>query len=73
MTPRDMELEAALYWRRAQNLAALRLSRAVLEQNRALAKEVRSDLEAMAMHSEWPRLRRAALGALNGGRRRAAG
>lgn len=66
MNARNMEVEAAIYWRSARTLAALRL---IPELTPALAdksNETFADLEAVAMHSDWPKLRATARKTLDG-------
>ena len=71
MNVREMEAEAKLFWTLARKAAALRLANRP-ELDDAL-EIVRGDLEAIAMHSDWPRLRIAAKRALRPRRRRAVG
>ena len=69
-----MEVEAAIYWRAARNLKALALLKSRTPALLARAGDAAADLEAVALHSEWPALREAAGRALAGGKRqRAAG
>jgi hypothetical protein len=66
MTARDMEVEAAIYWRSARMLAALRLVPRLTPELLAKSGETFSDLEAIAMHSDWPKLRATAQNTLDG-------
>jgi hypothetical protein len=72
MTARDMEVEALIYWRASTALSAVRVAFAAPDI--PLGREARDNLEAISMHSEWPRLRTFAALALAGRKRgRAAG
>lgn len=62
----DMAIEAAIYWRSARTLVALRLLPQLTPALQARADDAASDLEVVAMHSDWPRLRIAAKKALEG-------
>lgn len=64
MTAREMETEAAIYWRAARNMAALRLAFFAPKVKPEVKAQIIDDLEAVAMHSEWPRLRTAAANTL---------
>ena len=67
MTAREMEVEAAIFWRASRTIAAIRLlptlTPTLLMQVGAAAEE----LEAVSLHSEWPKLRAAAARVLAGG------
>lgn len=66
MTARDMEVEAAIYWRSARTLAALRLLPQLTPALLVRSGETFADLEAVAMHSDWPKLRATAQKTLDG-------
>lgn len=71
MNARVMETEAGIYWRLARNHAALTVA---FGPDCPKAAPIREDLEAIATHSDWPRLRAAAAGVLQrAGARRAYG
>lgn len=66
MTGREMEAEAALYWRLARNLSALRLVQCQTPLLVDREAEIRDDLDLIATQSEWPLLQAAAARALHG-------
>lgn len=62
-----MEVEALIYWRSTRKLAALKMLPSLTPALLAACGEAVEELEAVAMHSEWPGLRAAAARALAGG------
>ena len=60
MIAKDMEAEAALFWRLARARAAYRIAGLSSPANMTTLAEIEDDLDAMARFSEWPALREAA-------------
>ena len=60
MIARNMEAEALIFWRCARTLAAIKLLPALTPALLVAHAEASDDMEAIAMHSDWPRLQAAA-------------